>query len=208
MAPHKPSLAARVGKHVTPADIKSALIFGIGVAATFGFKLPDAYGAALLAGSAGLAAIVNWADKLMAFEPVGHAITNITHDAEHIAPVVSSDLLMVLQALPGKLAAEIAAALKLIQAGPTPVAGANEIQFAGSVEGSSYEVTITLASTAFGSTTTAVTVACGALQARLSALAVAINDGTTINTVPLEGAAVALSALLHPGSLGGSPPVP
>ena len=120
-------------KAFTPTKIKADILFVLSLIVVFGFNIPTAISAAIV-GSAGLIAGLLNLGELLAdkYDPklipgVLGEMETLESDAEKILPA----LLPVLEALPGKIGQEVAAAIELVEKGPaspetktTPAKGA------------------------------------------------------------------------------------
>jgi ABC-type tungstate transport system substrate-binding protein len=108
-------------KAFSPAQIKADIVFLLSIVATFGFNLTNVQTAALLGASALIAAVVNFAE---AHIHVGAAITSAVDRAVTEVKSLTPAINVLLASLPGKIAAEVKAAVELAEKGPA--AGGSE----------------------------------------------------------------------------------
>jgi hypothetical protein len=104
----------------TPAKVKADITFLLALAVTFGFNLPTAYGVALIASAGVIAAALTFGDTLLKkYDPtLFSGLASEVHTLESSAEKILPELLPVLDALPGKIGQEIAAAIAKIEQGP------------------------------------------------------------------------------------------
>jgi hypothetical protein len=102
-------------KAFSPAQIKADLLFLLSIVATFGFNLTNIQTVALLGASGLIAAIANFAE---AHIHVGAAITSAVDKAVLEVKSLTPAITDLLTALPGKVAAEVKAAIELVEKGP------------------------------------------------------------------------------------------
>jgi len=104
----------------TPAKIKADLVFIASLIAVFGFSLPDSVSVALIASAGLIAAALNLGDSLLQkYAPtilpeVLGEVKTLESDVEKFLPLI----LPVLEQLPGKIGAEVKAAIEAIEHGP------------------------------------------------------------------------------------------
>lgn len=107
----------------TPAKVKADLVFLASLVAVFGFSLPDSVSVALIGAAGLIAAGLNLGDSLLTkYAPtllpeVMGEVKTLESDVEKFLPLI----LPVLEELPGKIGAEVKAAIEAIEHRPTTV---------------------------------------------------------------------------------------
>lgn len=106
----------------TSAKIKADLVFTASLVAVFGFSIPTAVSAALLASAGLIAAALNFGDALATkldpnlVKDITAEIVKLEHSASGLAPLI----LPILNSLPGKIGEEVRKAVELAEKGPAP----------------------------------------------------------------------------------------